>query len=367
MPVFIGDSRELGSHEYEWWYGYDDLGNHTHTKGPDRIITISSYNAASELVHVLDFDGTPSSYQYDVAGRQILVTDAIGRSVESVYDLAGRLTDSIEYDRNGVEVATTSYGYDKAGNQTSVTSPRDKVTEWNYDELSRLTSVEVPVDENTPDIVTSYGYDAAGNPVRVTDGETNDWYTSYNEWNLQETIVEPETDHQNPSLDNRTWVIGYDAGGLPVTETQPGDVTITRVFDELGRMTSETGIDSGVSATRSFGFDLNGRLTTVNHPSGTLAYTYDERGLMLTATGPAGATTFTYDEMGRMATRNDPSSPNNYVFEWTDRSELDSLYDPVSSQTFDYVWDNTELDYVTLGTTGYERDYTWDEPWASPL
>jgi RHS repeat-associated protein len=354
------DYGTLDEEAFVWQYGYDDLGNRAFIEDPSEYTTVHAYNAASEPTAVADINDILAEYEYDVAGRQVLATDAIGRSVASVYDPAGRLTDSVEYDRNGVEVATTSYGSDKAGNQTSVTSPRDKVTEWNYDELSRLISVEVPVDPDTPDIVTSYGYDAAGNPVRVTDGEGNDWYTSYNEWNLQETIVEPETDLQNPSLDDRTWVIGYDAGGLPVTETQPGDVTITRVFDELGRMTTETGIDSGVSATRTFGFDLNGRLTTVNHPSGTLAYTYDERGLMLTATGSAGATTFTYDEMGRMATRLDQSNATPYVFEWSDRSELDSLYDPVSNQTFDYVWDNTELDYVTYGTTGYERDYSWD-------
>ena len=182
-----------------WRYGYDDLGNRTLMEDPQQHLTLWSYNGASDLIQRFDANGILAEYEYDVAGRQILATDAIGRSVESVYDLAGRLTDSIEYDRNGVEVATTSYGYDKAGNQTSVTSPRDKVTEWFYDELSRLTSVEVPVDADTPDVVTSYGYDAAGNPVRVTDGESNDWYTSYNEWNLQETIVEPETDDQNPS------------------------------------------------------------------------------------------------------------------------------------------------------------------------
>jgi RHS repeat-associated protein len=354
------DYGTLDEEAFVWRYGYDDLGNQTFMEDPQQHLTMWSYNGASELIRRFDIEGTLAEYDYDVAGRQILATDALGRSVVSVYDLAGRLTDSIEYDRDGVEVATTSYGYDNAGNQTSVTSPRQNTTEWFYDELSRLTSVEVPVGETTPDIVTSYGYDAAGNPVRVTDGEDNDWYTTYNEWNLQETIVEPET-IQHPDADDRMWVIGYDAGGLPVTETQPGDVAITRVFDQLGRMTSETGIDSGVTAARTFGFDLNGRLTTVNHPSDTLGYTYDERGLMLTATGPAGATTFTYDEMGRMATREDPSSGTAYVFEWTDRSELNSLYDPVSGVEFDYVWDDTELDYVTYGTTGYVRDYSWDE------
>jgi RHS repeat-associated protein len=174
-------------------------------------------------------------------------------------------------------------------------------------------------------------------------------------------IIEPST-IQHPDLEDRRWVIGYDAGGLPVSESQPGGVEIVRVFDNLGRMTTETGLDSGISASRVFDFDLAGRLTTVSHPSGdNLVYTYDERGLMLTSSGPAGASSFEYDGLGRMISRDDPSAAG-YVFTWTGRSELEQLYDPITGVTFDYVWTAaSQLDQVIYGTTGLERDYEWDD------
>ncbi len=268
--------------------------------------------------------------------------------------MAGRLTEVREL-LPEPDVFTT-YGYDKAGNRTSMTTARSNTTEWSYDALSRLTTVEVPNSPN-PDIVTSYGYDRAGNVTRMTDGNTGDFYTTYNPWNLQETVVEPSTtQHQDPAL--RTWTITYDAGGLPVGEDQPGGIEIIRVFDQLGRMTSETG-DDGTAIAKTFGFDLSGRLTTVSHPSGVLTYTYDDRGLMKTAAGPAGATSFEWDELGRMETRNDPTGA--FTFEWTDRSELWRLTDPLSGKTLEYTWNGaSQVDLVTYSGTDLVRDYEYD-------
>jgi len=242
-----------------------------------------------------------------------------------------------------------------------MTSPRRNVTEWRYDALSRLTEVEVPVAEDEPDIVTSFGYDEAGNRVRVTDGNGNTTYTSYNPWNLEETVVEPWT-VPHPGLGQRCWAISYDAGGLPVGESQPDGVEISRVFDMLGRLTYEAGIDAGVLAERSLGYDLVGRVTSVSHPDGALTYTWDDRGLMLTADDGAGGTTeFSYDELGRMDTRQDPSG--DYVFGWTGRSELDTVTDAVTGDpVVDYDWTvASELDTVTYGNSGLTRDYNWND------
>jgi len=316
----VTDSQGVES-AHVWRYWYDDLGNRTIVEDPDLFYTMSGYNAASELIAQTDGGGPIAVYEYDVSGRQTRVTDVLGRSTRTVYDSAGRVQSVAQYGPDDLPIVATFYGYDRAGNRISMVSPRGHETEWRYDELSRLTQVEVPVSDTDPDVVTSYGYDAAGNPVRVTDGNGYDWYTSYNPWNLQEIITEPST-IQHPDVDDRRWVIGYDAGGLPVSELQPGDVEIVRVFDNLGRMTTETGLDSGISASRVFDFDLAGRLATVSHPSGdNLVYTYDERGLMLTSSGPAGASSFEYDGLGRMISRDDPSAAG-YVFTWTGRSEL---------------------------------------------
>lgn len=44
-----------------------------------------------------------------------------------------------------------------------------------------------------------------------------------------------------PDPSQRTWTVGYDAGGLPVVKSRPGGVSVARTFDELGRLTVEAG------------------------------------------------------------------------------------------------------------------------------
>ena len=162
--------------------------------------------------------------------------------------------------------------------------------------------------------------------------------------------------------EERTWTISYDAGGLPVMESQPGNIEISRVFDELGRLTYEAGIGSGTTVDRSLGYDLAGRLTSVSHPAGNpLTYAYDSRGLMLTADdGAGGISTFAYDQVGRMVSRHDPSGDS--VFTWTDRSELNTITDPVTGEVVDYDWTvASQVETVSYGNTGLTRGYVWND------
>ena len=108
--------------------------------------------------------------------------------------------------------------------------------------MNRPVGVSQPVSA-TGSITTGYGFDAAGNLTRVTDGRGGVFEYGYNSWNLQETVTEPATT-QHPATGDREWRIGFDAGGLAVAELQPGGVLITRQFDTLGRMTTETGGES---------------------------------------------------------------------------------------------------------------------------
>jgi hypothetical protein len=62
-----------------------------------------------------------------------------------------------------------------------------------------------------------------------------------------------------------------------------------------------------------------------------------------------------------MISRDDPSAAG-YVFNWTGRSELEQLYDPITGVTFDYEWTAaSQLDYIDVRDTGLARDYEWDD------
>ncbi|MCP4306804.1 MAG: hypothetical protein GY788_18400, partial [bacterium] len=353
-------SQDPLPNDYSTIFDYDDLGNRTYVKEPSGAETTSLYNAASELTSVTDDNNETATFNYDLAGRKSKATDRAGRITEWDYDSVGQLEEMRQVDADDTTVlSTTGYGFDEVGNLKTVTSPRGFSTTYDYDELSRLESVVVPVNTSQT-ITTSYGYDEAGNQTLVTDGRNNDFWTVYNAWNLPIEVIEPVTT-AHPTLANRRWVTTYDAGGLPVQEEQPGGVTITRSFDELGRLSTETGDGTGVtSGTRSFWYDLAGRVTAVTHPAGYLTYSYDDRGLLLTADDGAGETTqYEYDSNGRMTERIDAAGTHSYT--WTMRNELDRVDDPITGLELDYDWtEASEPKKITYDSTGLVRDYDYD-------
>jgi RHS repeat-associated protein len=143
--------------------------------------------------------------------------------------------------------------------------------------------------------------------------------------------------------------------GYPPGETRPGGVSVIRVYDNLGRMSSETGSGVGVStASRTFGYDPGGRPVT----AGNQTFTYDPRGMIKTVTGGTqGASSFDYDIVGRMNKRVDAAGTT--TFGYNDRSNLTSIVAGVT--TTGYSWlPSGELDQVTY-PQAVSRKYVYDD------
>jgi RHS repeat-associated protein len=349
-------------------FDHDALGNQTWTQDPTGVTTTKAYTAASEVASVTDALGKTTTFGYDAAGRRTVEVDPLGRRVEHVYDPAGRETSTVfKEPGTGAVLATDYRAYDPAGNQTAYRSARSASatddtyrTSFVYDALGRLTQVVEP-DAAGP-LTSSYGYDAAGNTTRVTDGRGNVTTATFTPWNTKASTVEPSTAGQTAAAD-RTFAVAYDAAGLPLTETQPG-VTISRTFDNLGRLTAEDGNGAGVaSATRSFGYDLAGRRTTVGHPSGDIALSNDDRGLLLSASVPGSASvasSFRYDGAGRMTSRADAAG--TATFTYTARGELDVATDPLTGVSVNHDWNDAgQVATITYGTSpGRTRTFAYD-------
>lgn len=336
---------------------YDDLGNKTFEQDPAGNQTTWTYSGASEMLTSTDPLSKTTTYQHDVAGRTTRVTDPLGRQTRSTFDLAGRNTAQTRHKADGTLLTTTSYGYDAVGNQVSVTTPRGYSTTSSYDAANRLISVAVPIDATTT-ATTSYGYDAAGNQTRLTDAEGHATLSTYTPWNQQADTIEPST-ITYPSAADRTFTTSYDAGGLPIQESQPG-VTINRTFDNLGRLTQEAGSGSGItSASRSFGYDAAGNRTSLTHPAGTIGFTYDDRGLLTGQTGPAGTATYNYDAAGRPTTRADAAGTASFT--WTNRSELQTVTDPATGATLTYARNDAGQPTSMTTSAGATRTYDYDD------
>lgn len=385
--VFDDDGQPLTTR-----FEHDLLGNLTRQTDPTGATTSHVYDAAGQRTATTDAAGQTWTADYDLAGRTTRETDPLGRTTTRDYDLAGRHTTTRRYAAGAdptvdAPLTVETFDHDAAGNRTGHATPRGVDGGWQtnfqFDAADRLVQVTTPVDASTS-ITVNHGHDAAGNHTRTTDGRTNAWWTTYQPWGLPEDTIEPATG-THPDTTDRTFTVGYDAGGLPVAETHPGGITITRTHDELGRPTTETGSDG---TTRTFGYDLAGRTTAIGHPAGTQTYSYNPRGLLAAATGPAGNTTHRYDDAGRLNRRDDPAG--THTFTWTDRGELASAADPLTGQPRHYRWDPAgQLDQIrhgpdllplsvrdlehddlgrpvtdthrdTLGTTSHQLDYDYD-------
>jgi RHS repeat-associated protein len=361
--------RQPTTQSFTTTFDYDDLGNRTYERDPADAVITYSYNPASELVATTDALSKTTTVSRDVAGRVTTVTDPLGRVTANSYDPAGRQVSTQWRSSTGQPLATEYYTPDPIGNRTEYrsarsTSPTDAtyLTSYDFDARNQLRELTEPVDATTP-ITTTFGYDIAGNLSRLTDGRNNTTIYTYNPWNLPESTIEPSTPGQTSASD-RTYTISYDTGGLPTTETQPG-VTIARSFDALGRLTNEAGTGTGVTAaTRTFGWDLAGRITSAGHPAGPISFSYDDRNLMLSNTEPGNATTaasFSYDARGLMTSRADAAGTTTFTY--TDRRELDTVTDALTGLTTNHDRDDAgQLTAVGYNTTpATSRVLTYDD------
>ena len=108
---------------------------------------------------------------------------------------------------------------DAAGNSTAFT----------YDPTGLVTAEVQPVTSSSA-VTTSFGYDAAGNQTLYTDGNGNPWQYTYNSWGLQESRIEPAT-AQYSGAANSVFTTAYDADQNPVTQSEPGGVTVTDTYN----------------------------------------------------------------------------------------------------------------------------------------
>ncbi|PZE12972.1 hypothetical protein DMX10_13465, partial [Pseudomonas sp. 57B-090624] len=279
-------TRKIDAGGNSTWYIYDNAGRLWHTIDALGGVTRTVYDAAGQITRIRRF-ATPlaasvlaghgdevssvtvvanaaadtfTDFVYDAAGRQRYSIDALGQVTETRYDNAGRVTDSLRYDKPipvkppyteaavaaalasaGAQARTThsvydaagqllsvtdaagrteSYGYDAVGNRTTLTNKNGDVWTYTYDALNRLTEEITPavnvatidasgtVSSQSRLLVTRLAYDALGNVSSRTVGRLRS--------SLQ---ADPAQDDLSQA---RTTAYGYDAVGHQVRITSPG-------------------------------------------------------------------------------------------------------------------------------------------------
>ncbi|HZM78959.1 MAG TPA: RHS repeat-associated core domain-containing protein [Candidatus Limnocylindrales bacterium] len=338
-------------------YSYDDAGNLRSRSSPGGATTQLSYDALGALTRSTDPAGVVVQYGYDFAGRQVRLTDGLGRTDRTDYDSNGRVASRSDLSAAGATLRTVTYGYDAAGNVATATDGLGITVSYTHDAQDQLIRQVEPVSA-TRSITTTFGYDASGNRTRYTDGRGNATIYTYNKLELPESVIVPAT-AAHPNLTDRTWTAGYDAAGLAVRLSAPGNVLRQRTYDAAGRLTAETGSGAESATTgRTLGYDMAGRLLSVSAPGGSNTYTYNDRGAPLTAAGPQGAASFAYNSDGDLLSRTDRAGTSTFTY---DRGRLATQTDGITGVTERLGYDAAgQLSTVDYGSSRI-RSYGFDD------
>ncbi|HWA28214.1 MAG TPA: LamG-like jellyroll fold domain-containing protein [Lacunisphaera sp.] len=277
--------------------------------GNDSLARVTSYGYDNRGIQVstLEADGSSESSSFDLEGRREWSQDKLGRKTYFQYDAMGRLLKTILPDATPGNLTDNPYTetvYDLAGRVTD-----------SYDELRHRTTV-VYFPEGTPDggrrkqsvqvlstgnLITTYAYNASGQVRFVTDPRSNVVETQYDDQGRPTTVIYPATD-EHPATQA---VTKYNVlGQRTEIVDQEGKVTRYR-YDGLGRLGEvRQYLDATTAAS-----DTDLALAATHASVVSTRYTYDELGNQLTQTDARGnATAYRYDQVGRRTTRILPDS-----------------------------------------------------------
>jgi RHS repeat-associated protein len=299
------------------WHSTFDLPTHEARTGLSSDYT---YSSIGQLLTRTETDTTTHTVPYSTSGQTRTWTytwgtggrlasingprpiDALGKddTLAFAYDSAGNLQTST----NGLGQVTSFASYDANGRPGTMTDPNGVVTAFTYDALGRTKTITVrhPTTSSL-DAVTSLDYDVAGHVTSLTSPATDALLMDYNAAG-QLTAIRAASgeriDFQNDALDNVTAETVKRANG---TATR----SITRTFDEIGRMLTET---LGPGRTTSWTYDKNGNATQVVSARNTMTQAaFDPLNRLVSTVAPdTGTTSLVYNAIDTVTAHTDPIS-----------------------------------------------------------
>ena len=387
----------------------DDLGRITSLTDPDGHIIAYDYDAHGDLIQVTDQVGNATSFtyrnnrahfldtltdplgdqairtEYDETGRVTAIYDALGNSINQMFDLdnnreiiqdqlgndttlvyddRGNILQEIDplghsiihsYDENDNEIATTgkrgfttTFTYDTRGNITSVTDALGGVTTTTYNQFGQVLTQTDALGR-----LSSNTYDLFGNLTVATDAGGFTQMFTYDDVGRVVTHTDEAgftTRFVYGNGPSPTQVINPDSSSRFIEYNIFGQVT--RSEDELGRITLITfdrrglpiSLTDPLGAVTHFAFDANGRLTSLTDPAGNVTqYEFDSFGNLVRKIDPLGlVTAYDYDALNRLV-------------RLTDRNARLTEY------TYDSVGNLTTERWLTNGSVVRETTSTYDE------
>jgi RHS repeat-associated protein len=300
-------------------FGYDNFGEVVLATDPLHNSSHFAY-ANGDLVGVTDPLGRTTTRTTDGIGRMTVFTNSSGRTTQYQYNTLDQITQITDAAGN-----QTSYDFDLNGNLISFSDPNQHVTRFVYDLVDRLVGRTDPLGRSE-----SFQYDQNGNPIQFTDRRGK--IASYTYDPLNRRIKSTFGPGESSTL------YSYDAANRLVQIVDSITGTISRAFDGLDHLTSETTRTGGISYT----YDAIGRRASMN-TSGQMPvnYSYDNADRLLQIVQGSSVVNAAYDDAGR---RTLLTSPNGIATSYT--------YDSASQLTTI----NYQLGATSLGNLTYTYD-----------
>lgn len=330
-------------------YGYDSAGNRTSVADPLGHTMQFAYNTVGQATSMTDALGNVTTLAYS-DGDLAAVTDPLGRTVNRYTDGVGRvlsisdpLGNLTRYDYSGrsLPVKLTdalgnaiTFAYDANGNLTSLTDARSGQTAFTYDAKDRLASKTDPLNHTV-----SYGYDGANNMTQVTDRNGKIATFSYDGLSRRTSAAYGQTlIGGTPSSPDATVNYTFDAGNRITQVADSVGGSVSRSYDDLDRLTSETTPKGSVS----YGYDAASRRTSMTVAGQTaVSYAYDNANRLTGITQGGAQVGFTYDAGDR---RSSLTLPNGVV----------------ASYSYDLASQLIAINYVNGGTALGDLNYAYD-------
>jgi RHS repeat-associated protein len=276
-------------------FQYDILGNLIELSNADCSRIQYEYDLSNRLVKVVDSDANIFYYHYDSNNNCIAADDRSG-STEYKYDLLNRLT-AVAYPG----IAPIRYSYDLRGRLEHILYPGGMVVTYAYDGSDRLISVSSPsgkvyyiYDHPTNTLIksifpngitTEYGYDNAKRITSVfhrrADASLIMGFRYFFDGNGNRIRTEKITDKESTFIN-----YAYDKLSRLISITHPNGYE-KFTYDELGnRLTKET-----PKEVLEYQYNSNNQLIK----AGNLHFFYDARGNLIKKVSPGKTAVFGYD------------------------------------------------------------------------
>ncbi len=194
-------------------------GNRTTTETLAGQPTTKTVDAWGNSLSVADADGNIIAYSYHSNGLPSEV-ETDGDSITLQYDIAGNRTRLRDTD-----AGITLTAYNALGDVLSQTDARGNVTENSYDALNRLAA------STTEGITTAYTYGTSGNAAqRLVGKQRGNMGIAY----VYDDMGRVVTETQSIGTEQYVTAYTYDNRGRTAQITYPGNVTVRRLYTEQG-------------------------------------------------------------------------------------------------------------------------------------